>query len=118
MTLPVTDSTPQSDSLVLPFGFCWLGGLMGSTLPPADDPELLPLLPMTPTPLPGAKPPPTGLNDMSEEDPPPTPRPRIPAPGAEEPSRPPEEDVGAPTVTPPRETGRLQPMALEAAAWA
>lgn len=104
---------------MLPFGFCWLGGLMGSTPPPADDPEPPPLLPMTPTPLPGASPLPTGLSDMREDGPPPTtPRPRIPPPGAEEPNRPAVEDVGPPTVTPPREPGRLQPMALEEAAWA
>lgn len=35
------------------------------TTPLPDDPELLPLLPMTPTPLPGARPP-TGLSDTRE----------------------------------------------------
>lgn len=58
-------------SLVLPFCFCWLGGLMESdefppTTPLPADPELPPLLPMTPTPLPGAKPP-TGLSDTRDD---------------------------------------------------
>lgn len=46
--------------------FCWLGGLMESDRPPPADPELLLLLPMTPTLLPGAKLP-TGLRGTSEE---------------------------------------------------
>ena len=131
---------------MLPFCFCWLGGLPESdmfppTTPLPADPELPPLLPMTPTPLPGANPP-TGLSDM-REDPCipdcPEPRPRIPelmplSPGAG-PSSPPEEEVGPPTVMlplpmeptalleveglmpmPPREPGRPEPMAPEEAA--
>lgn len=59
------------NSLVLPFCFCWLGGLTKSdeappTTPLPADPELPPLLPMTPTPLPGANPP-TGLSDTRED---------------------------------------------------
>lgn len=105
-------------------------------LPPAD-PELLLLLPMTPTLPPGAKLP-TGLSDTSEEPCMPAwpeVKPRIPdamlfTPDTE-PSRPPDEDVGPPTVTlpmepkvlldvvvmmPPREPGRPDPTAPTAAA--
>lgn len=128
-------------SLVLPFCFCWLCSLTESDeLAPAD-PELLPVLPMTPTPLPGAKLP-TGLSETREE--PCTPdwpelNPRIPDPMLfnpdVEPSRPPVEDVGPPTamlavpmepnvllvvvvMTPPREPAKLDPIAPAAAAWA
>lgn len=107
--------------------------------PPPADPVLPTLLPMTPTPLPGAKPP-TGLGAIREDPCNPEglePNPRIPeptpaSPGAE-PSRPPVEDVGPPTVIlplpmelatllvvvvlmPPREPSRLEPTAPEAAA--
>lgn len=106
------------------------------TTPPTADPELTTLLPITPTPLPGARPP-TGLGDNSED--PCSPdwpelRPRIPepTPGAA-PSRPPDEDVGPPTVmlplpmaptallavvalTPPREPGKPELPVPEAAA--
>lgn len=122
-------------SLVLPFCFCRLGGRTGSEFPPTTplpaDPELPPLLPMTPTPLPGAKPP-TELGDTKDEPCTPDwlePKPRIPeptTPGAA-PSRP-VEDVGPPTVmfplpmeptallvvavlTPPKEPGKLDPTA-------
>lgn len=128
---------------MLPFCFCRLGGLTRSeefppTTPLPGAPELPPLLPMTPTLLPGAKPP-TGLG-ANREDPCnpdwPEPKPRIPepipvTPGAA-PSRPPVEDVGPPTVmltppmdptallvvvaTPPKEPGRPDPTAPEAAA--
>lgn len=134
--------TTAAASLLLLLCFCWLGGLMESDRLPPADPELPPLLPMTPTLLPGARLP-TGLGDASEgacmaaaaEV-----RPRIPeamllAPEAE-PSRPPDEDVGPPTVTlplpmepkvlleavvlmmPPREPGRPDPTAPTPAAWA
>lgn len=131
---------------MLPFCFCRLGGLTDSgELPPSTllpaAPELPTLLPMTPTPLPGAKPE-TGLGAASDDPCSPDglePKPRIPEPTADtpdpDPSRPPDEDVGPPTVmlappmeptallvlvamTPPREPSRLEPMVPAAAAWA
>lgn len=128
-------------SPLLPFCFWPLGGRTESDeLPPTTlliaGPELPPLLPMPPSPLPGAKPP-IELGDIREEPSSsdwPEPKPSmswlIPA---TVPSRPPVEDVGPPTaalpppmasmallvvevLTPPREPGRLELAVPEAAA--
>lgn len=131
---------------MLQFCFGWLGGRtdideVPPTTPLPVDPELPPLLPITPSPLPGARLP-TGLCD-SREDPctpdwaelkPRIPEPMLPSPDAA-PSRSPVNDVSPPTamlplpmapnpllvvvvLTPPREPGKPELPVPKAAAWA